>query len=110
MCYLIRERQAAPEERGGATTPPSFDRLRPRWIGAVAAALIGGLAVAALVAPASTSPRLHTKDSAPAAPLAARAVTVPAAPVVEQDSAPGDGVSSASYAKARMGGACPQDL
>jgi hypothetical protein len=96
MCYLIREQQAGAAERGGATLPPSLDRLRPRWIGAVAAALIGGLAVAALVGPPSTPPPLETKDSA-AAPLASRVVSVPAAAVVEQGSAPlDDGVPSAS--------------
>jgi hypothetical protein len=96
MCYLVREKQAGAAERGGATLPPSLDRVRPRWIGAVAAALIGGLAVAALVAPPSTSPPLNTKDSAPA-PLASRAVAAPMGAVVEQGSVPvDDGVPSAS--------------
>jgi len=104
MCYLVREKQAEAAERGGATLPPSLNRLRPRWVGAVAAALIGGLAVAALVAPPSTPPLLNTKDSAPA-PLASRAVAVPTAAVVEQGSAPvDDGVPSASdVVKAGMG-------
>jgi hypothetical protein len=105
MCYLVREKQAEAAERGGATLPPSLNRLRPRWAGAVAAALIGGLAVAALVAPPSTPPLLNTKDSAPA-PLASRAVTVPAAAVVEQGSAlpVDDGVPSTSdVVKAGMG-------
>jgi hypothetical protein len=105
MCYLVREQQARAAERGGATLPPSFDRLRPRWIGAVAAALIGGLAVAALVAPPSTSPLLNTKDSAAPAPLASRAEAVPTAAVVGQGSAPlDDGVpSSSDMVKAGMG-------
>ena len=95
MCYLIREQQAGAEERGGATLPPSL-RLRPRWAGAAAAALIGGLAVAALVAPSPTSPLLSTKDSAPA-PITSTAVVVPTSAVVRQGSAPvDDGVPSAS--------------
>ena len=96
MCYLVREQQAGAAELGGATLPPSLDRLRPRLIGAVAAALIGGLAVAAMVAPPSASPLLNAKDSAAPAPIAAMAVAVPMTAVVEQGSAPlDDGVPSA---------------
>lgn len=104
MCYLIREQQARAAERGGSAIPPSLNGPRPRWIGAIAAALIGGLAVAALVAPPSTSPPLITQDSAPA-PIASTAVTVPTAAVVERGSLPvDDGVPSASdVAKAGMG-------
>lgn len=92
MCYLIREQQAGAAERGGAALPPSLERLRSRWIGAVAAALMGGLAVAAIVAPPSASPPLEAKASA--APLAAGAVPTPA--VVELGSTPvDDGVPSA---------------
>ena len=105
MCYLFREQQAGAAERGGATLPPSLDRLRPRLIGAVAAALIGGLAVAAIVAPRSASPLLEAKNSAAPAPIAARSVAVPTTTVVEQGSAlVDDGVPSASdVAKAGMG-------
>jgi hypothetical protein len=96
MCYLIREQQAGAAERGGAALPPSLDRLRTRWIGAVAAALIGGLAVAAIVAPPSASPPLAAKASAAPAPLAASAVAVPTPAVVELSSTPvDDGVPSA---------------
>jgi hypothetical protein len=104
MCYLVRERQAGAAEHNGATIPPSLERLHPRWIGAVAAVLIGGVAVAALVAPAPTSPALNTK-AAPAAPLASTSVLVPAAAIVEQTSGPiDDGVPSTSnMAKAGMG-------
>ena len=111
MCYLVREKQAGAAERGGSTLPPSLDRLRPRLIGAVAAALIGGLAVAAIVAPPSASPLLNAKNSAAPAPLAARVVTVPTTAAVEQGSAPvDDGVPSASdVVKAGMGH-CEHDL
>ena len=104
MCYLYREQQAGAAERGGATLPPSLG-LRPRLIGAVAAALIGGLAVAAIVAPRSASPLLEAKNSAAPAPIAARSVAVPTAAVVEQVSAPvDDGVPSApDVVKASMG-------
>ena len=96
MCYLFREQQAGAAERGGAALPPGIDRLRPRLIGAVAAALIGGLAVAAILAPPSASPPLNAKESAAPASLAARAVVIPATAVVEQSSATvDDGVPSA---------------
>ncbi|HWP12093.1 MAG TPA: hypothetical protein VNN06_09750 [Ramlibacter sp.] len=104
MCYLIREHSAGAAERGAAALPPSLERMRPRWIGAVAAALIGGVAVAALVAQPSVSPSLSVKESAPpAAALASQAMAEPTAagPV----SAPvDDGVSSAmEVVKAGMG-------
>ena len=94
MCYLYREQQAGAAERGGATPLPSLDRLRPRLIGAVAAVLIGGLAVAAIVTPPSASPFLNAKDA-----------TMPTTAVVEQGSAPvDDGVPSTSDGvKAGMG-------
>jgi hypothetical protein len=105
MCYLVREQQDRAAQRGGAALPPSIDRMRPRWAGAVAAALIGGVAVAALVAPSSTSPLLSTRDSAAPAALVSSAVAVPTAAVAGQSTAPvDDGVPSASDAvKAGMG-------
>jgi hypothetical protein len=111
MCYLIREQQAGAAESGGAKLPPSPNRLRPRWVGAGAVALIGGLAMAALVAPQSTSPVLsttapvvNTKHAAPA-PLASSGVAAPTGAVVERGSAPvDDGVpSSTDTVKAGMG-------
>jgi hypothetical protein len=116
MCYLVRQHHAGAVENGDAPLPPSLDRLRPRWIGAAAAALVAGVAVAALVAPASTSPVLNTKDAAaPAVPLASKLETVPTAAVsqttaktsspLDQSSTPlDDGVPSpAEMAKAGMG-------
>jgi hypothetical protein len=116
MCYLVREHRAGAAEPGGATLPPSLDRLQPRWIGAVAAALVAGVAVAALVAPPSTPPLLNVKDAAaPTVPLASKLEAVPAAAVlqttakssspIEQSSTPlDDGVPSASdVVKAGMG-------
>ena len=110
MCYLIRERSASAAERGSAALPPSLERMRPRWIAAVAAALIGGVAVAALVAQPLVPASLVVKESAPpAAALASQAMAVPTAagPV----SAPvDDGVSSSTdVVKAGMG-ACEHGL
>jgi hypothetical protein len=107
MCYLVRHHQARATEGGSAPVPPSLDRVRSRWAGAVGAALIGGLAVAAIVAPSSTSsPTLRDMESAAPAPIASStAAAVPMAAVVETGSAPvEDGAPSTSeVAKAGMG-------
>ena len=110
MCYIIRETQSEPE-RGGATLPPSLDRLRARWIAAGAATLIGGLALAALVVPASTPPLMSAKQSAPLAPVASRTSAVPATAVVEQVSAPvDDGVPTTSDVVKAGLGHCHHDM
>ena len=106
MCYLVRHHQAGAAEGSSAPQPPSLDRVRPRWIGAVAAALIGGLALAAIVAPSSTSAPVRDRESAAPAPItSSAAVVVPVAAVVEPGSAPvDDGVPTPSdVAKAGMG-------
>ena len=115
MCYLLREQQGGAAERGGATIPPSLGRLRPRVAGAVAVALIGGLAVAARVAQPSASPVANVKDSAAPAPVAARAAAVPMAAIAGQGqgSAPvDDGVPSSSGSdRVRAAiGPCDHDL
>lgn len=104
MCYLIREQRAG-AQAGDTAAPQNLDRMRPRWAGAVAAALIGGLAVAAIVAPPSVSPLLSAKDSAAPAPLAASAVAVPTEAAFRQSSTPvNDGVPTApDTVKAGMG-------
>ena len=106
MCYLVRQHQAGAGEGASAPQPPSVDRVRPRWAGAVAAALIGGLAVAAIIAPSTTStPTLRDRESAAPAPIATSAAPVPMAGVVETGLAPADdGVPSTSdVAKAGIG-------
>src|SRR5688572_14669521 len=107
MCYLVRHHQARAAEGGSAPQPPGLDRVRQRWSGAVAAALISGLAVAAIVAPSSTpSPTLRDSESAAPAPITSNAApAVPTAGVVETGSAPtDDGVPGTSeVAKAGMG-------
>ena len=106
MCYLVRHHQARAGEGGSARQPPSLDRIRPRWAGAVAAALIGGLAVAAIIAPSSTSsPTLRDKESVAPAVASTAGAAVPMAAVVDMGSAPADdGVPNTSeVAKAGMG-------
>ncbi len=86
MCYLVREPRAGAAGSGGASQPTGPDRLRPRWIGAIAAALMASLAVAAIVAP-SPSTLSNAKQSEAPAPLAAKLTAVPAAGV-ERTAAP----------------------
>lgn len=99
MCYLIRQAQPEAEaQRGGTAPTPGMLPPRRRWAGAVAATLVGGLAVAALVAPPSPAPPSGARD--PAAPMAARMAPAPATPVVEQTSVPVDDGVPASVMKA----------
>jgi hypothetical protein len=107
MCYLHREQQAAAAEGSSAAPAPDAQRLRSRWAGAVTAMLMAGLAVAALVAPAPTSPFSSTRPDAATVPMAASTVTTPLTPVAERGPAGttmDDGVpSAADGAKARLG-------
>jgi hypothetical protein len=105
MCYLVRHHQPGAAEGRSAPVPPSLDRVRSRWAGAVGGALIGGLAVAAIVAPSLTSPPLPDRESAAPAPITSSAAAVPMAAVIETGSTPADdGVPSTSdVAKAGMG-------
>jgi hypothetical protein len=107
MCYLVRNHQARAEEGGSAQVPPSLGRVRPRWTGAVAAALIGGFALAAIVAPSSTSsPTLRDRQASAPAPIeSSAAAAVPMAARVETGAPPvDDGVpNNSDVAKAGMG-------
>ena len=73
MCYLVRE--PAEEPRFTTTTPasPRPERVRPRWAGALAFMLVGGLALAALVAPSPTAklPDIQQPAAAPVVKQAA---------------------------------------
>ncbi len=113
MCYLVRQQQ--PEAKLDPTeTPPKIGSVRPRWIGAAAATLIGGLAVAAvLVAQPSAPPPLKSQDLAATAPLSSSSVQLSSFESASQQSsqvvlptalAPDDGVPPASdVAKAGFG-------
>jgi len=99
MCYLVREEQARLE--AGATAPvPGPDRVRPRRLaGALAMTMAGGLALAALVAPTTTSTTASlSPQRATAAPIASRTETnLPAAGGLERTALPADdGVPSSS--------------
>jgi hypothetical protein len=105
MCHVIRQSQSEAER-------PSQQSTRPRWIAAVGATLIGGLAVAALVAPSPTTPVVNvTEPPAAAAPVASRVPAVPPASFGGQGSGPvDDGVPSASAGMNRGMGACDHGM
>ena len=108
MCYLIRDRQmGGAAEREHAAVPKGPGRLRPRWIGAIGAALVGGLALAALVEPPTALPLLKS-----GAPLAEPAPAVPTSSVVERSSGlpMDDGVPSSSETVKAGSGHCNHDL
>jgi hypothetical protein len=108
MCYLVRQHQAE-AGRESPATPPSFN-VRPRWIGAAAATLVGGLALAAFVAP-SSAPLLSAREAAAPAPIVARTTPVPVAAVVEQVSTGvDDGVPTSSDVVKAGTGPCHHDL
>ena len=108
MCYLVRQHQAE-AGRESSATPPSFN-VRPRWIGAAAATLVGGLALAAFVAPSST-PLVSAKEAAGPAPIAAKAAPAPMVPVVERTSiGVDDGVPSSADVVKAGSGPCHHDL
>ncbi|MFC5498517.1 hypothetical protein ACFPOE_13305 [Caenimonas terrae] len=81
MCYLVHQHQADMES-GIAAPARNPERLRPRTAAALGAALIGGLALAAIsVAPAT--PPGSIEKSAVTAGLTSKASLVPTAGVVE---------------------------
>ena len=92
MCYLARQSAAEPE-RGASSPVPGSDRVRPRWAGAAAAAVIAGLALAALVAPSPTAPSLP-KEKAAVAPVVTRTIEMPTAATVERIVLGDDGLAA----------------
>jgi hypothetical protein len=105
MCYLVHERQAR-SQPDGAAVPPFPEKLRPRWVGAGALLLVGGLAMAALVTPNSQTELARATEAAIPSAVAARAATtpgVPGTPVVEQGAGVDDGVPTSDLGKASAG-------
>jgi hypothetical protein len=108
MCYLVHERQAGSQAEGAAL-PPFPERLRPRWVGAAALMLAGGLAVAALVTPNSQTELARATEAAVAA-RAANTPGVPAKPVVEQGAGLDDGVPGPAEVSKAWAGNCHHGL
>jgi hypothetical protein len=80
MCYALHHRSDAFEPEG--STPPQPRRQLPRWLGAGLATLVGGVAVAGMLAlaPASTG----RQEAAPAPVMVKTSSPLPVA------AAPGD--------------------
>lgn len=105
MCYLVREHAAA----AGQAAQPGREgpaQLRPRWAGAAAATLVGGLALAALLFPASLPPAVSASPPAAAVPLQTSLGAAPATPAgAQQTPMVDDGVpGTPEVAKAAYGG------
>lgn len=104
MCHLVREPKAFAGDSADASVPPR-QGLRPRWAAAIAAVFLGGVALAAWVAP----PSAPAKDAKPVAAVpAAASFVAPTATDVERGMLPvDDGVPSASV---KAGGDCHHAL
>lgn len=111
MCYMVREQPAGVPERASAPTVPGLDRLRPRWVAAIGATLLGGLALAAFVDATPSPPQLSARASAAPMPIAARSTQAPSGPVVEQTALPmDDGVPGAPDGARAAIGPCHHGL
>lgn len=102
MCYLVREPLAEPEP-GRATPSPGSRRLQPRRA-AIAAMLVGGLALAAYVAPSSEPNPAQASNAGTAAAASVKAAPAPLATDAARGALPADDgvptstdVSRASY-------------
>ena len=98
MCYGIRAEQAEPGREGASQPASGPGSLRPRLVGAAAALLVAGFAVAALLAPSTPAPGVIEK-----APAAVVPATTP--PVEQTSLGLDDGVP---FAKKQ--GSCSHDL
>jgi hypothetical protein len=112
MCYLVRQLPSELPASDAVAAPP-LPSLRPRWAGAAAATLVGGLALAAALVSPQAGPERQTPTRATGAPapVAARSSNLPATGGVEQTSLPmDDGVPTAAD-KSRAGfGHCHEGL
>ena len=109
MCYGIRAMQAEPGREDASQPSSGLERLRPRVAGAVAAVLVAGFALAALVEKPAP-PRATIEKPAATVPAAEKAA-VPVNGVVEQTSlGVDDGVPTALNETKRMGGDCHHGL
>lgn len=111
MCYLVRDRQAAPGPEGalpsGGTPPKS------RWAAAGAAALVGGLALAAVLAPSGTDPgrpQAQQQRAAPVQPAAAQETATGQPVVLERMTLGIDDDAYAATDSAKAKASCSESL
>ena len=113
MCYLVRQQQPQLEV-GGVAQPPSVPGVRPRWAGAGAIAVFGGLALAgALLTTPSMAPQAHdVKERGAPTPIAERSAQLPVGGGVQDTSLPmDDGVpTSAADGPKAFAGHCHHGL
>ena len=81
MCYLVRDAAGRSESAPGLPSSGP-QRLRPRWAAAATAALVAGIAAAALVAPSPTA--VSIKEPAAISTIATKSSATPLTPVVDQ--------------------------
>lgn len=110
MCYMVRQQQSE-AQHGGATLPPGMERLRPRWLAAGAAAVLGGLALAAFT-PAKAPTLASEPSAATVAPVADKVgMSPPGQPVVDQRTAGiDDGVPAPAEVSKAQAGHCHHGL
>jgi len=106
MCYLVRE-ESFGSEPGREAAPGGPQRARPRLAGVAAALLVGGVAIAALLAPSRVSPlsTVSVQRGAMQPAVMARQADVPAAGGLERTALPMDDGVPATPEPARYGAA-----
>jgi hypothetical protein len=110
MCYLVRQQQPEAAEGTGLTVPPALDRLRSRWVGAAAATLVGGLALAAVLSgPQSSPPQAMAREGA-IVPARMGSPAQPANTGTERALAPDDGVPTTPDTARAGAGPCHHGL
>ena len=108
MCYLAREHQAPLEDEAAATSTHT-PSVRPRWVGAAVAAVMGGFALAAFLAPSVPPASADEAASVGPQPVAAN---LPAAPVADRGSpiSPDDGVPTSTDVAKSADSSCHHGL
>jgi hypothetical protein len=112
MCHLVREASAAGDARSATQATPPL-RVPPRWAGALGAALVGGLALAALVTPAPVPQEASVQP--PAAAVVPVVLKTEAVPTATSGAGPSPGVddgvpTSPDVRKAAGLGGCHHEL
>ena len=103
MCYLARQHQA-PLEDDVAAAPTQTPAIRPRWVGAAVAAVMGVFALAAVLAPSVPPASADEAASVGPQPVASN---LSAAPVAERSPiSPDDGVPTSTDVARSAEGSC----
>lgn len=109
MCYRAHQASLSPDLAEGASVPASQPRVPPRWAGAALAAVIGSVALAALVA-APLPPRSTSEVQPTAAPVTHDASTLQSAGGTHGSLPVDDGVPTAADVRKAAKGHCDYAL